>query len=82
MSIFTRAFWKAATERAIKTAAQTAIVAGVGVAGFDAINGDWATIGGAALGGAILSLLTSIASDAITDGTGPSLTNAETLEGN
>lgn len=82
MSIFTRAFWKAAIERAVKTAAQTAIVAGVGAAGFDALNGDWKTIGGAALGGAILSVLTSVASDAITDGTGPSLNNAETIEGN
>ena len=80
MSIFTRAFWRAATERSIKSAAQGAILAGVGAVGFDALTASWETIGGAALGAAILSLLTSIGSDAITGGTGPSLTNAETLE--
>lgn len=79
MSIFTSAFWKAAAERSIKSAAQGAILAGVGVAKFDALHASWETIGGAALGAAILSLLTSIGSDAITAGNGPSLTDAEVL---
>ncbi len=80
MSIMSRAFWKAAAERAVKSAAQGAILAGVGAVGFDAFTADWASIGGAALGMGLLSLLTSIGSDALT-GDGPSLTDAETLTG-
>ena len=80
MSIWTRTFWQAAAERALKSAAQGAILAGVGAVGFDAFTADWASIGGAALGMGLLSLLTSIGSDALT-GDGPSLTDAETLTG-
>lgn len=80
MSLFSRAFWRAASERAVKSCAQGAILAGVGAAGFNAVDGDWKTIGGAALGAGILSILTSIGSDALTDGSGPSLTNAEQLD--
>jgi hypothetical protein len=79
VSIFTVLFWKAAAERALKSAAQGAILAGVGVAKFDALHASWETIGGAALGAAVLSVLTSVASDALTDGAGPSLTDAEVL---
>lgn len=79
MSIFSLVFWRAAFERAIKSAAQGALVAGIGAAGFDAIDGDWRTFAGAALGMGLASLLTSVASDALTDGAGPSATNAETL---
>lgn len=77
MTIFSREFWRAASERAVKSAAQGAILAGVGAVGFDALDANWQTIGGATLGALILSLLTSIGSDALT-GSGPSLTNAET----
>ena len=80
MSIWTRTFWKAAAERSIKSAAQGAILAGVGAVGFDAFTADWASIGGAALGMGLLSLLTSIGSDALT-GDGPSLIDAEALTG-
>lgn len=79
MSIFTIAFWKAAAERAIKSTAQGALVAGVGAAGFDALHANWETIGGGAIGMGIASLLTSIASDALTGGGGPSIASAETL---
>lgn len=79
MSIFTVAFWRAAGERAIKSVAQGAILAGVGAVGFDVIEADWRTIGGAALGAGILSILTSVGSDALTSGAGPSLTDAEVL---
>lgn len=79
MSIFSLAFWKAAAERATKSTAQGALVAGVGAAGFDALHASWETIGGGALGMGIASLLTSIASDALTGGTGPSLASVETL---
>ncbi|WP_372733628.1 holin [Nocardioides sp.] len=78
-SIFTRAFWKEATERAIKSAAQGAIVAGAGAAGFDALSADWRTLGGAALGMGLASLLTSVASDAYTGGGGPNLARTEQL---
>jgi len=79
MTIFTVAFWKAAAERAVKSAIQGAITAGIGAAQFDAIHADWETIGGAALSMAVLSVATSILSDF--DGGGPSATNAETLNG-
>ena len=78
MSIWTRTFWRAAAERALKSAAQGAILAGVGAAGFDAFDADWLAIAGASAGMAALSLLTSIGSDALT-GSGPSLTDAEIL---
>ena len=65
--MFTRKFWKRATERATKTAAQ-AVVLGIGTAAsFDALHADWEYLGSMALGGAILSYLTSV----ITSGAGP-----------
>lgn len=79
--MFTKAFWKAAAERAIKTAAQTGLVAwgatiftnvGEVVPALEAV-------GLAALSGAVLSLLTSIGSDYVTKQDGPSLTDAEVL---
>jgi hypothetical protein len=78
MSIFTIVFWLAALERAVKSAAQGAILAfGAGQA--NVLELDWGTLGGFAGGAFVLSLLTSIGSDALTGGTGPSLTNAEGL---
>lgn len=69
--MMTRAFWLAALERAAKTAAQCAVsLLGVGYVGVH--DADWATVGSAAALAAVLSLLTSIGSDAVTAG-GPSL---------
>lgn len=79
--MFTKAFWKAAAERAIKTAAQTGLVAW-GATVFTDVGEVVPTleaVGLAALSGAILSLLTSIGSDAVTEQDGPSLTDAEVL---
>lgn len=60
--LFTQAFWADAAERAIKTAAQVAILAiGQGVT-VDLFAADWRNVAGLALGGAALSLLSSIAS--------------------
>lgn len=58
--MFTAAFWKAATERAIKSAAQVAILT-IGADTINVVALDWAEVGGFALGGLVLSYLTSIA---------------------
>lgn len=77
MSIFTGPFWKATIERAIKTLAQTAAAtAGVGVGLLDIGWVDVASLSGAA---ALLSVLTSVASAAATDGS-PSAGGGEHLE--
>lgn len=77
MTIFTTAFWSAAAERAIKTAAQTALVT-IGADRLDVLTADWGAIASMSAGGAVLSVLMSVASDAYSGG-GPSLTNAETI---
>ena len=73
MSIFTRAFWEAALERAIKTFAE---VAGVTVVAgqFDVLNADWAHIGSLSAGGFLASILASSISSGIGN-SGPSLAN-------
>ncbi len=72
MSIYiTRAFWVDAAERAVKTCAQTALAV-IGVDQLDIIAADWAAIASIAVGGAVLSVLSSIASARIGDET-PSL---------
>lgn len=65
--MFTRTFWLKATERAVKTAAQAVALAIGSAASFDAVHADWEYLGSMALGGAVLSYLTSI----ITSGAGP-----------
>lgn len=59
--MFTAAFWKSAAERAAKTAAQAAVLV-IGADQVNAFAADWGDVAGFALGGAALSLLTSIAS--------------------
>ena len=78
MSIFTPTFWKAAVERATKTAAQTA-AAMLTASGAGLLDADWrATVSVSGMA-AVISVLTSIGSDALTDGAGPSLVDAEVL---
>ena len=76
--MFTLSFWKAATERALKTAAQTLLSAYfVGDVALNAFEADWGSMAGVGLGGLVASYLFSLAS-AAGDGN-PSATNAETV---
>jgi len=78
MTIWTKKFWKAAAERAVKTAAQSALLV-IGADQVNAVAVDWAEVGGFAAGGLVLSLLFSLASDALGPGAGPSATGAEVV---
>lgn len=80
MSIWTASFWKAAGERAVKTFAQT-LAALLTAAGTGILDTDWQTSASVSGMAAVISLLTSIASDAFTDGTGPSLGGGEVIDG-
>jgi hypothetical protein len=76
--MFTKQFITDASERAIKTLAQTflALVAGAEV--FNAFTADWAQIIGVSVGAAILSYATSIVSKNIgSDKNSPSLLSKE-----
>lgn len=63
MSLFTKAFWADASERAIKTAAQSGIA--VFVADVTVISVDWAGAGAIVGTATVVSLLTSIASASV-----------------
>lgn len=69
--MLTRVFWLAAVERAVKTAAQTALVT-LGADRVDAFDADWRLVAGMALGGAVLSVLSSLASTQVGDPDDPS----------
>ena len=71
MSIYTGGFWKAASERAIKTAAQS-LVAIWGVGQTNLLTVDWKQAAAVAGMAALLSVLTSIASNQVGNA-GPSL---------
>jgi len=62
--LFTKKFWKEATERAVKTFAQFFIVL-AGATAFNLFTVDWKTNLGLALGGLVLSYCTSIVSSEI-----------------
>lgn len=66
-------FVKRTVERAVKTAAQTVLLAVGASTGLDLFTADWKTIGGAAAGGFILSVITSVASAPFGDVGTPSL---------
>jgi hypothetical protein len=71
-------FWRETIERAVKSAAQTPLtVWGVGSLGasagvIDAFDLDWIGVASLAVGAAIMSILTSIASVNIGEGNSPS----------
>ena len=77
MSIFTKDFVNASIERAIKTGCQT-LTALLGAGAVGIIDAPWLDSLSVAGMAAVLSLLTSVGSDAATKG-GPSLTNSEVL---
>lgn len=60
-TLFTRSFWLAAAHRAIRSAAQGALVAIGTTAAFFDIH--WVAVGSSALGMAVLSVLTAVATD-------------------
>lgn len=60
--MFSLVFWKLAAERAIKSAAQAAIVVFGTAEVTDAFTFNWKAAAGAAGAGAVLSVLTSVAS--------------------
>lgn len=62
--IFTVSFWQNVIERAIKTAAQAALLA-VGGSIANILSLDWSVLAGAAGGGALLSILTSLGSEVL-----------------
>lgn len=70
--MFTKSFWKAAAERAIKTVAQ-ALIAVIAATSFDWFSADWKAIVGTAATAGVLSLLTSIASAGVGDHGTPSV---------
>lgn len=82
-NIWTAEFWKATAERALRTAAQAAILVLVGEAyesaQINALDLDWLRVLGFALGGALLSVLTSLAGNAVSK-TGPSFGDTEIVQ--
>jgi hypothetical protein len=84
--MFSKLFWIAASERAGKTFAQAAVLAILGtgmMAASDvtvnAFTVDWLVVLGFAVGGAILSYLSSVISAPLGKNVGPSLAD-ETIE--
>jgi hypothetical protein len=71
-SIWSLLFWKSAFERAVKTAAQAVLlqIGGESIS-VNALTFDLPSMGGFALGGAVISILTSLIGNAVTK-TGPS----------
>jgi hypothetical protein len=76
--MWTTAFWKAAAERAFKSAAQAVILFwAVADEMFNLLDINLSETLGIAAGGFVLSILSSVASGTITSTPGPSLTDAE-----
>lgn len=73
--MFTKSFWKQTAERAIKSAVQMALLMTAGATGFDLFTLDPVRLGLGALGAALLSVLTSIASAPFGNTGTPSVVN-------
>jgi hypothetical protein len=68
----TKAYLLAVLERAVKTAAQSALLV-IGADQLNALSANWGDVGGFAAGGFVLSVLTSLATSGL-GGNGPSAT--------
>ena len=80
--MWTAEFWKAAAERAIKTAAQALLVLWmVGDVQFNALTIDLKLAAGIAAGGALASVLTSLVSAAVPVGPANSPSLVSTKDG-
>lgn len=76
--MFKGSFWKAAFERAVKTFAQASVAfLAAGVTGL--IDVDWVQLGSVAGLAALVSVLTSVGSGVVNDGS-PSLTKVERID--
>lgn len=62
--MFTKRFWRDAAERAVSTAAQSALLV-FGADQLDALQADWRLVAGFAAGGAVLSLLKALAASQV-----------------
>ena len=72
MPMMSAVFWRRATERAVKTAAQT-MVALIGTSAVSIIDVDWGQVAGVSATAAALSILTSVASSGVGDPDSPAL---------
>ena len=75
--MWTVTFWKATAERAVATAAQSALLV-LGADQVNALEADWQNLAGFAAGGAVLAVLKALAAQFAT-GDGPGLSDAEGL---
>jgi len=64
MDYLTRAFWKDAVERAIKTAAEAAL-ATLGAGALNVLTVDWVGVASVSAGATLLSLLASVTSSGL-----------------
>ena len=71
--MFSAAFWRATTERAVRTVAQALLSLWLVGDGFDLLNVQWREALGVAFGAGVLSLLTSLGAVIASPATGPSL---------
>lgn len=60
-------YWLAVADRAVRTAAQTALLT-MGADQLNVVQVDWLDVGGFALGGAVLSILTSLVTGGLNGG--------------
>ena len=73
-------FWEAATERAVRTAAQAFLATGV-VSGMSAWGIDWSEVAGVTLLAGLLSYAMSLAASGTGGDAGPSWGGIEKIEG-
>lgn len=72
--MWTRNFWIATLERALKSVAQAILIYLGGDGVFNAWSVDWSAAGGIAVSAAIISVLTSVISAGVNNKESPSLT--------